>query len=147
MPKAEKLRQHKKQETIDPESRPAFQKAKSLFRLHEPDPATEEAWKLYISNRRKASQLHYELAAGSDDDDDDGEGSDDSDPKDKKFEPIREFAENIDATLASLEKEMGVKKHLLSQSHSVLNCEIRYSGTGEDEGEEVRQILGVRLDS
>lgn len=140
MPKAERLRQLKKKETINLESRPAFQKAKSLFGLHDPDPSTEEAWKLYISNRRKASQLHDELVAGSDDEDEDSE--------DEKYEPTREFVENIDATLTRLEKEMAVKKLLLSQSRSVINCELCHSdiGVGED-AEETRQTLGVRLDS
>lgn len=133
-------RSQKKKDKVQLDSHPAFRKAKSLFSLHKPDLATEEAWKLYIANRLKASKLH-DLVTGPDDYD---EEENDLDKDEKKvFELNRDFIANIDQAMMKLEKEMRLQELQLSTNYSVIHCDMLYcEAVVEDEA--LRQVAGVR---
>lgn len=144
MSDAKKPRTQKKKDS-KLETRPAFRKAKSLFRLQKPDPATEEAWKLYITNRLKASRLHEWVIGPDDYDDDDNEENNFDEYEKKEFEMNREFIDKIDGAMSTVEKEMGLQKRLLSTSYSVIKCDASYAEHVDDEV--LRYYAGVRANS
>lgn len=117
-------------QTSSNEARSAFEKAKSLFPLRDPDPATDEAWELYTSNRLQAPKLLFDAQ--------------DEEEYEQRLDIDKEFFYSIGYAMSALEKEMGLKRNVLCKGYRMIACD-GYFPDGQER--DVCQVIGVSANS
>ena len=92
-------------------------KAKSLFVLRNPEPATERSWEAYIANRLEAVSR---FRGGTEDEHRDDEDEwDDCDSSVFVLKAIRKI-------FATLEREMKIEDRILQKSFRLVSCDAQY---------------------
>ncbi|KDR83809.1 hypothetical protein GALMADRAFT_236202 [Galerina marginata CBS 339.88] len=99
----------------------AFERAKALFDLPNPESATEKAWESYIENRQDAAEYPGRRVQNKDRNGDDGNNDEDNggDPTIYVLNSIRDTMEN-------LEVEMGLDEGVLQNSFRLLGCDAEF---------------------
>ncbi|KAF8974288.1 hypothetical protein BDZ97DRAFT_1772827 [Flammula alnicola] len=135
----------------DPHARPAFEKAKILFTLQDPEPANERAWELYTANRQGASGFRgmkglkepreRDGDEDEDDDDEDDEDEEDSDEWHYGDDDNKFVLKGIQSVMARLEDEMDFEDEVLQSSYKVLSCDALFEE--EDEPRTVKTLTRI----